>query len=109
MSDHTEADHPDRLGAAFNQVHLTILRQSSLVSMLQVGLWRHTGAWRGREGAPYSTLVPSDGKLSQQLFPLPISVNELFIYFMRVCEITLVAWFYIYLSEIEVLYYFLKI
>lgn len=74
------------------------------MSVLQVGLWRHTGAWRGQEGAPYSTLVPSDGKLSQQLFPLPIHVNKLFIYFVRVCEITLVAWFYIYLPEVEVLH-----
>lgn len=72
--------------------------------MLQVGLWRHTRAWRDQEGAPYSTLVPSDGKLSQHTFPLPISVNKLFIYFMRVCEITLVAWFYIYLPETEVVY-----
>ncbi|XP_010187951.1 PREDICTED: mitochondrial calcium uniporter regulatory subunit MCUb, partial [Mesitornis unicolor] len=31
------------------------------VSVLQVRLWRHPGAWRGQEGAaPHSTLVPPD-------------------------------------------------
>ncbi|XP_027760372.1 calcium uniporter regulatory subunit MCUb, mitochondrial isoform X4 [Empidonax traillii] len=29
-------------------------------SQPQVWLWRNAGAWRGWEGAPYSTLVPSD-------------------------------------------------
>lgn len=106
MSDDTEGDHRDWLAAALTRYTLLpdYPKANSLISMLQVGLWRHTGAWRGREGAPYSTLVPSDGKISQQLFLLPISVNKLFIYFMRVCDLTLVAWFYIYLSEIEVLY-----
>ncbi|KAI1238481.1 Calcium uniporter regulatory subunit MCUb, partial [Lamprotornis superbus] len=56
MSDHTEADHSDRLDAASNQV----------------GLWRHTGAWRGREGAPYSTLVPSDEVTVNYRHGLPV-------------------------------------
>uniref|UniRef100_A0A8C0UQH1 Calcium uniporter protein n=1 Tax=Cyanistes caeruleus TaxID=156563 RepID=A0A8C0UQH1_CYACU len=40
--------------------------------MLQVGLWRHTGAWRGPEGAPYSTLVPSDEVTINYRHGLPV-------------------------------------
>ncbi|KAM4900777.1 calcium uniporter regulatory subunit MCUb, mitochondrial isoform 1-T1 [Sylvia borin] len=38
----------------------------------QVGLWMHTGAWRGREGAPYSTLVPSDEVTINYRHGLPV-------------------------------------
>ncbi|KAL9851268.1 calcium uniporter regulatory subunit MCUb, mitochondrial isoform 1-T1 [Geothlypis trichas] len=38
----------------------------------QVGLWRHTGGWRGREGAPYSTLVPSDEVTINYRHGLPV-------------------------------------
>ncbi|XP_052630629.1 calcium uniporter regulatory subunit MCUb, mitochondrial [Harpia harpyja] len=38
----------------------------------QVRLWRHAGAWRGREGAPYSTLVPSDEVTINYRHGLPV-------------------------------------
>ncbi|XP_059326435.1 calcium uniporter regulatory subunit MCUb, mitochondrial isoform X1 [Ammospiza nelsoni] len=38
----------------------------------EVGLWRHAGAWRGREGAPYSTLVPSDEVTINYRHGLPV-------------------------------------
>ncbi|XP_009325364.1 PREDICTED: mitochondrial calcium uniporter regulatory subunit MCUb [Pygoscelis adeliae] len=37
-----------------------------------VRLWRHAGAWRGREGAPYSTLVPSDEVTINYRHGLPV-------------------------------------
>lgn len=61
-------------------LHPDYSKAGSLVSVLQVGLWRLAGDWRGWERAPYSTLVPSDGKLSQQLFPLPVSVYKIFVF-----------------------------
>ncbi|XP_039235837.1 calcium uniporter regulatory subunit MCUb, mitochondrial isoform X2 [Pipra filicauda] len=38
----------------------------------QVWLWRNAGAWRGWEGAPYSTLVPSDEVTIDYRHGLPV-------------------------------------
>ncbi|XP_009695766.1 PREDICTED: mitochondrial calcium uniporter regulatory subunit MCUb, partial [Cariama cristata] len=42
------------------------------VSVLQGRLWRHAGAWQGREGAPYSMRVPSDEVTINYRHGLPV-------------------------------------
>lgn len=42
------------------------------MSVLQVRLWKHTGAWRDREGAPNRTLVPSDEVAINYRHGLPV-------------------------------------
>ena len=103
LSGDTEADHPGRVGTAFDRVNLVSspFWSSLPVSLLQVWLWRDAGAPRGRRGAaPCSTLVPSDGKHSQQALSLPINVSQLFIYFVVVGsdDISCMCSLHIYIS-----------